>query len=212
MNTKPWYQSKTILGAITAGIPSIVILLKISGVDIADLADSLTASLIGLLGLIGVIVTIIGRFRAWKAPTLTALLAAAFILCGCANLTPNQRSALTQAENIALNTAVNVGLSYATGGTINAAPLIISSIEGGAQIVRSLIGTPAAANPAAVTEAVASGSVSKAVDNKIAPEVGKAVDQAIKAGAKPDAAVEAVATGLDKAAAELKAKTAASGP
>jgi hypothetical protein len=71
-DSKPWYQSKGILGAITAFVPTLVIGLKFFGVDIADLGSELTSGLLGLLGLIGTILAIVGRCKAWKAPIITA--------------------------------------------------------------------------------------------------------------------------------------------
>lgn len=64
MDTKPWYESKTVYGAVTGGVPAVVILLKIAGVDIADLANNLTAGIIAALGLIGTFVAIYGRLTA----------------------------------------------------------------------------------------------------------------------------------------------------
>ena len=72
MNTKPWWQSKTILGAIAGGVPTAVVILKYFGVDITDLSGSLSTGLLGLLGLIGTIVAIVGRFKAWKTPVITS--------------------------------------------------------------------------------------------------------------------------------------------
>lgn len=131
---------------------------------------------------------------------------AAVLMASCTNLSPNQRAALSQAESFALKTAVNVGLSYATGGGVDSKTLIVDSIQGGAQILRSLIGTPAASNPEAVTNAVAAGSVSPAVDTQLAPKLGPAVESAIQQGAPPGQAVEAIAKGLDAAAAALQSR------
>jgi hypothetical protein len=66
MPTKPWYQSKGVLGGIASGVPALVILLKLAGIDIADLSSELSAGLIGAVGLVGTIVAIYGRITASK--------------------------------------------------------------------------------------------------------------------------------------------------
>jgi len=133
------------------------------------------------------------------------LILISFLLVSCASLTPSQRSILTQVETFALNTAVGAASAYVTGGATSPA-FIANSIDGGAQLVRSIIGTQAAANPQAIQAAVAAGSVSTVVDNKIAPPVAQNAAAAIKAGADPNAVIEATAKGLNQAATELRAK------
>lgn len=110
MDTKPWYQSKGIIGAITGGVPALVIVLKLIGVDIADLSSDLTSGLLALLGLVGTIVAIVGRVKARTVITATnenkvggpprvgliiiaALLLPAVLLSGCADA-PSRPSVL----------------------------------------------------------------------------------------------------------------------
>lgn len=142
---------------------------------------------------------------------LPAFLLSLFIFSSCASdgtstLTPAQRAALSQVELTALNTAVSVGTQYAVTRQVDTSALIINSIDGAAGAARTLISTPAAADPVAIKEALQSGSNSPAFDAKIAPPVADAVSAAITKGAPPDAAVEAAARGLNKAAAKVRKK------
>jgi hypothetical protein len=224
MDSKPWYQSKTIWGAVIATIVSTLHLL---GVDLpSDVSVSLPDQIISTVGLIGSILAIIGRFTV-KKPVLTAtaqsgtsnpthLLALPFTLMivipalalsGCANMTPKQSAIVSSVEDFALSTAMNVGAAYLTGGGMTPA-LIRNSIDGAAQVVRSIIDTPAATNPQAIQDALASGSASKVVDTQIAPAVAAKAASAIQAGADPNAVIEAVATGLNDAAVKMAAPIA----
>lgn len=67
--SKPWYASKTIWGAIVLGVSTIAGLAghAIAPDDQANLITAVTAIGDG----VGVILTIVGRFRASKAVTLT---------------------------------------------------------------------------------------------------------------------------------------------
>lgn len=59
--TKPWYQSASILGAITTGMISIASIMKI---NITDLAPDINSALFALGTVVGVAITIYGRIRA----------------------------------------------------------------------------------------------------------------------------------------------------
>ena len=68
MDTKPWWQSKTIWGG---AIQALVVGLSLFHVNIADQAEPLTNGLYALGGLIGVIMVIVGRVKARTNITLT---------------------------------------------------------------------------------------------------------------------------------------------
>lgn len=65
MDTKPWYQSKTIIAGIATALTACAMLAKtFFGVDIADQVPIVGASLTGLLTLVGSLIVIYGRFTA----------------------------------------------------------------------------------------------------------------------------------------------------
>jgi hypothetical protein len=133
------------------------------------------------------------------------LIIISLLLVSCANMTPKQQTILKSVETFALNTALGAASAYLTGGGTSPA-FIANSIDGAAQVVRSIIDTPAVTNPQAIQDAVATGSVAKVVDAKVAPAVAQKAASAIQAGVNPNAVVEATAKGLNQAAAELRAK------
>jgi sulfur relay (sulfurtransferase) DsrC/TusE family protein len=60
MDTKPWWQSKTIWGAIISALVTALSLFKI---NIGDLAPDLTTGVLGTVGLISTILVIVGRVK-----------------------------------------------------------------------------------------------------------------------------------------------------
>lgn len=62
-STKPWWQSRTILGAIVSGGVAIA---AIFNVEIADLSESFLDGLMGIGVLVGTSLTVYGRFTAEK--------------------------------------------------------------------------------------------------------------------------------------------------
>lgn len=139
---------------------------------------------------------------------LLAAFAGAIFLSGCAgtsgssSLTPQQQAAVAVVENVALNAALSAAASYAGTGHVNSRQLVSDSLYGGAQQLRTLINTPAAAQPAATGAAIQSGAGTPAYNQLVAAQVQAAVATALQAGAPPDAAVEAAARGLDAGAAK----------
>jgi hypothetical protein len=61
--TKPWYLSSTILGAITTGLIS---LLGIFHISIGDLQTQISGALLAIGTAVSTIITIWGRIRATK--------------------------------------------------------------------------------------------------------------------------------------------------
>ena len=76
----------------------------------------------------------------------------------------------------------------------------INSLSSVSNQLRSLQATARAADPSAIRETVKSASVSDSVTEKVAPAVAEALTDAINKGVPADAANEAAARGLDKAA------------
>lgn len=131
---------------------------------------------------------------------------AVVLLASCSNLTTSQKSAdIAAVESFALNTALNVGTSYLTSGSITPA-VIANSIGGAASLIRSIESTNAVQNPSAIQAALTSGSVSQVVNTKIIPPVTQKAAAAIQSGSNPNAVIEAVSSGLNQAAAQLSAK------
>lgn len=60
MDTKPWWQSKTIWGALISALVTGLSLFKI---NIVDLAPDLTTGVLGAVGLVSTIVVIVGRVK-----------------------------------------------------------------------------------------------------------------------------------------------------
>lgn len=124
--SKPWYQSVTIIGAVVSAIVGI---LSIFHVNISDLSGDLTNGLLGLGLLVGTILTIVGRVRANKSishgnsDSILPCLLVSFLLFGavaCADVqsrATNTTSAVTVTENgwttflQAVRKAAHVGLS-----------------------------------------------------------------------------------------------------
>jgi hypothetical protein len=63
VNTKPWYRSKTIWGAIITGIATILNITGQVNLDLTEQAQ-ITDGLVAVGSLVGVILAIIGRVKA----------------------------------------------------------------------------------------------------------------------------------------------------
>src|SRR5438046_413311 len=93
---KPWWQSKTIIGAIAGGVPALAQVLALVGIDISDKVGDTVNGLLNVLGLIGIVVAIYGRITARFqigstneviGRSLPLILVAALLLnTSCANL------------------------------------------------------------------------------------------------------------------------------
>jgi hypothetical protein len=105
-------------------------------------------------------------------------------------------------ERTALAAANNALQQYEDTGKVRGKEVAQASLSSVSQQLRGLQATEAAANPAAIKDAVKNGSASPVVTKKVAPAVAAAVADAVKKGAPADAANEAAARGLDKAAAK----------
>ncbi len=135
------------------------------------------------------------------------LVIAVVLLASCSNLTPSQKSAdIAAVESFALNTALNVGTSYLTSGSITPA-VISNSIYGAAQLVTTIKANTSSATQPVIQATMASGSVSTVVNTKIIPPVAAKAAAAIKAGNNPNAVLTAVTVGLQNAAVQLSAKS-----
>jgi hypothetical protein len=116
----------------------------------------------------------------------TIALSATLIFAGCAFLEkPN-----TQAAATSLGNAV---ASYVSGNNFGT---IVDTLTAGADLLRELQATPAAAKPAATKSALVTGGA-----GTIAPQVAAAITSLVGNGVSPDAANETVAKVLDAAVA-----------
>ncbi len=125
-------------------------------------------------------------------------------------LTDQSRANLQALEQLALDTAVNVGTQAIVTGHVDT-PTIVSSINNGASVLQNVIATQpltSASAPQAVQEQLATTATTKAVANQVAPQIADAVSDAVAQGVPAKQAVQAAANGLKKGAAKLKAKQA----
>src|ERR1022692_326246 len=105
--------------------------------------------------------------------------------------------------NIALSAGIQAGTQEASTGTVNGSQIASSAEYGAVALLRSLQGTPNAANPAAITTAITTGANTPATAAIVAPQIAGAVTAAVSAGMAPSAANEAAAVGLSTAASTL---------
>jgi hypothetical protein len=113
---------------------------------------------------------------------------------------PTGQALIHHVETTAVAAATNAIQQYEDTGKVQGAQVAKASLSSVSQQLRGLQATDQAADPAAITTAVKNGSASPVVTKKIAPAVATAVTDAVKKGLPPDAANEAAARGLDKAA------------
>jgi hypothetical protein len=117
---------------------------------------------------------------------------------------PTGQALLQHVETTAAAAADSALQQYSETGKVKGEQVARDSLSSVSQQLRGLQATGAAANPGAIKEAVASASASEAVTQKVAPAVASAVAKAHQQGLPADAANEAAARGLDKAAAKRK--------
>lgn len=115
------------------------------------------------------------------------------LFVGCASLTAWQQNPNTA---VALQSVVKGVGDYISG---NQAAATVDGIAAAAGFLRSLQGTPKAANASAVQNAVTSAGAPPAV----AQIVSTGIAQAVSNGAAPSAANESAALALDKATAKF---------
>lgn len=115
--------------------------------------------------------------------------------------TPAGQSIISAVENAVSAAATNAAQQAATG-KVNGKKVALASLSSVSQQLRSLQSTGKAADPNAITAAVQAGSASPAVTQIVAPTVATIVAGAVSQHISPDAANEAAAIGLDKAAAK----------
>ena len=117
---------------------------------------------------------------------------------------PQGQAILAGVEKTAATAATSAIDQYTKTGKISGEQVAKDSLSSVSQQLRTLQGTPDAANPAAIKTAVKDGSASPVVTQKVAPAVASAVSAAVQEGAPPNLANEAAAKGLDKVAAKKK--------
>ena len=117
---------------------------------------------------------------------------------------PAGKAILNSVETTALNAADSALQQYAETGKVKGEKVAQASLSSVSQQLRGLQATKHAADPAAIHEAVQNGSASPIVTKRVAPAVATAIAKAAKEGVPADAANEAAARGLDKAAAKKK--------
>jgi hypothetical protein len=142
------------------------------------------------------------------------LLAGLFALVGCNTAqqknvndflaSPAGKMILATVETTALNAADSALQQYVDTGKVQGEKVAQASLSSVSQQLRGLQATKGAANPVAIHEAVENGSASPVVTKRVAPAIATAIAKATKEGAPADAANEAAARGLDKAAAKKK--------
>ncbi len=115
---------------------------------------------------------------------------------------PTGKAILKTVEATAAAAADSAIQQYVDTGEVKGASVAKASLGSVSEQLRGLQATENAGNSAAIKTAVANGSASSAVTKKVAPAVATAIADAVKKGAPPDAANEAAAAGLDKAAAK----------
>ena len=140
-----------------------------------------------------------------KNSILTTLsLIAVLAVTGCAGFSDfwnkdSTQSAVRQALAVAETEALNIGLNalsqYANGGgNINWANAALSAAP---VALRTLESTSAASNESAISASVSASIAEWKLNRAVSAQTAATVAKAISAGATPDQAVEAVATGLD---------------
>jgi hypothetical protein len=136
MDTKPWWQSKTIWGGL---VTALVAGLSLFHVNISDLAPELTTGVLGTVGLIGTILVIVGRVKAaGTIITATSQLArGSLFFAGCANMTPQQKAIATSAETLASIAATAAATYY---GGPQAGQLASAGLSGLGSVLQGYVG------------------------------------------------------------------------
>jgi hypothetical protein len=116
---------------------------------------------------------------------------------------PTGQAILQHVEQTALVAADSALQQYSETGKVKGEQVAQDSLTSVSHQLRDLHGTEAG-SPGAIKQAVAKGSSSPVVTQKVAPAVADAVAKATKEGVPPKIANEAAARGLDKAVAKRK--------
>jgi hypothetical protein len=153
MDTKPWYQSKTIIAGIGTFLAGLAMVAKFFfQVDIADQVPILSGGLLAVLALVGSVVTVYGRFTAKTiiapkddlptvgGPLIRLLLVGALMgtclsLPGCANLSqslPYVRTGASVACGTVLRMAVSDQDRVDVANDIFVIGSVFDSLSGGA--------------------------------------------------------------------------------
>lgn len=149
MDTKPWWQSKTIWGVVVALVAQV---LKSSGVDISAESPQLIDGILNVISLIGTVLAIYGRVRASKLikpkdddttvsgkplyPLLLLGALCALALQGCTATqlaqTPAGAAIITNASNSVIDKGLNAGATSLDTGNpyLHALADGLRSVEG----------------------------------------------------------------------------------
>ena len=213
--SKPWYQSKGVLGGATASLAGFIKLTR--NIDISDLITTLSNNWDAVVAFGGGVLAIIGRLKAAKPITGTAIAVAAtktagivllfaLALNGCSTTQQANAAAFANspAGQVAIRTAVSgiiiggmsVGSQYAGTGKISARQVVADELPvlyGSQQNLYSLMGTPKVNSSAAIIAAVNQGAGSTV---SVAPTVANNVKAMINQGIDPNIAVQKAADAL----------------
>jgi hypothetical protein len=107
-----------------------------------------------------------------------------------------------------ISAGVSAAGQYAGTGTVDPQKLVGDTLYGSSAQLYSLVGTPAASNPAAIQNAVQQGGGVPAVTKTVAPVVSANVTAAIQQGIPPDVAVAKAADALSTVAEQTTASSA----
>jgi hypothetical protein len=211
-----WRALKTLIKiAVYLAIILIGLLLLSAAFHQRSTSGILIGVFLCLLGFVGFVALFWGR-RWWGTVTFVISLLIVVFGCGVFLLVPRPMAhapieieppapaerpvILKKIETTATGAANNAVAEYRKPEhTVNKARAI-ASLSSVSNQLRSLQATARAADPGAIKETVRSASVSESVTEKVAPAVADAVTEAIQKGVPADAANEAAARGLDKAA------------
>jgi hypothetical protein len=107
--------------------------------------------------------------------------------------------------NTFINVALDGATQYATSGKVDRHLLVANTLDGAAQNIRSLAGTPQASQPNPVYTAAADGIDVRSIAQQVAPLVAANVSRQIEnRSVPPDQAIENLATTLNAASAKIR--------
>lgn len=150
------------------------------------------------------------------ALTIAVLSAIAFCAGGCAetpatgsnvagNAATFANSKAGQALEVALiNVTLDAASQYISSGNIEPKQLVAAALDGAADGLRSVAGTPQATSPRAISDAVALGANVPGVSKAVPQVVAANVSRQIQTGIHPDQAIENLATVMNKAASDSR--------
>lgn len=110
-----------------------------------------------------------------------------------------------QALQVALTSVtLDAAAQYIASGTVDPKTLVANTLDGAAENLRSLAGTPQASSPKAISDSVALGANVPGVSKAVPPIVAANVTRQIQSGVVPDQAIENLATLMNLAAAKQR--------